>query len=122
MREAQINRKTNEVEIKGNFVIDGEGKAKLNTGFEPLNHLLTLFAFHGLFDLDLEAKGDLQHHIIEDIGITLGQSLKQALSNKKGINRAGYFVYPMDEALSIVALDISGRPNLKFEADFILFL
>jgi len=115
MREAQINRKTNEVEIKGNFVIDGEGKAKLNTGFEPLNHLLTLFAFHGLFDLDLEAKGDLQHHIIEDIGIALGKAFKEALGDKAGINRYGSFSATMDKVVVEANVDISGRPSLEGE-------
>ncbi len=121
MRTAVIERKTNETQIKISLNIDGKGKSNIQTPIKFLSHMLEIFTKNALFDLEIKANGDIdvdQHHIIEDIGITLGQSLKQALSNKKGINRAGYFVYPMDEALSIVALDISGRPNLKFEADF----
>ena len=101
LRKAPIKRKTNEVNIEGEFIIDGTGQAKVNTGFEPLNHLLTLFAFHGLFDLEIKADGDLQHHILEDIGIALGKTFKQALGEKQGINRYGCFT-----------VDISGRPSL----------
>ncbi|MCF7907985.1 MAG: imidazoleglycerol-phosphate dehydratase [Candidatus Omnitrophica bacterium] len=115
MRKAQIKRKTNEVDIKGNFVVDGEGKTKLNTSFEPLNHLLTLFAFHGLFDLDLAAEGDLQHHIIEDIGIALGKAFKEALGDKSGINRYGSFSATMDKVVVEANVDISGRPSLHRE-------
>ena len=81
MRKADINRKTNEVDIKGVLNIDGEGKSQIKTGFEPLNHLLALFSFHGLFDLTLDASGDLAHHIIEDIGIALGKAFKALLAN-----------------------------------------
>lgn len=112
MRETIIERKTNEVDIKGRFSIDGQGKTKVATGLEPLNHLLTLFAFHGLFDLELEAKGDLQHHIIEDIGIALGKSFKQALGDKTGINRYGSFSATMDKVVVEANVDISGRPSL----------
>ena len=112
VRKATINRKTNEVDIKGELVIDGRGKSKVVTGFEPLNHLLTLFSFHGLFDLNLKATGDLQHHIIEDIGIALGKAFKVALGDKTGINRYGSFSATMDKVVVEASIDISGRPVL----------
>lgn len=112
MREAQIKRKTNEVEIRGDFNIDGSGEALVKTSCEPLNHLLTLFAFHGLFDLRIEAKGDLEHHIIEDIGIALGKAFKDALGDKSGINRYGSFSATMDKVVVEANVDISGRPSL----------
>lgn len=112
-RESVIKRKTNEVDIKGCFNLDGSGKTKIDTGFEPLNHLLTLFVFHGLFDLELKAKGDLQHHIIEDIGIALGKALKESLAEKKGINRYGTFSATMDKVAVEANIDISGRPSLQ---------
>ena len=112
VRKATINRKTKEVDIKVEFVIDGRGKAKVVTGFEPLNHLLTLFSFHGLFDLKLQAKGDLAHHIIEDIGIALGKAFKEALGDKAGINRYGSFSATMDKVVVEANIDISGRPVL----------
>ncbi|MBU1043237.1 MAG: imidazoleglycerol-phosphate dehydratase [Candidatus Omnitrophica bacterium] len=111
-RAAVIKRKTNEVDINGSFNIDGSGITKIQTGFEPLNHLLTLFCFHGLFDLQLEAKGDLPHHIIEDIGIALGKTFKQALGEKEGINRYGCFTVAMDKVAVEAVIDISGRPSL----------
>lgn len=112
LRKAAISRKTSEVDIKGELVIDGKGKAKVATGFEPLNHLLTLFAFHGLFDLNLKATGDLPHHIIEDIGIALGKAFKNALGDKVGINRYGSFSATMDKVVVEANIDISGRPSL----------
>jgi len=112
VRKAAINRKTSEVDIKGELVIDGNGKANVSTGFEPLNHLLTLFSFHGLFDLNLKAGGDLQHHIIEDIGIALGKAFKEALGDKAGINRYGSFSATMDKVVVEANIDISGRPVL----------
>jgi len=112
LRRAAINRKTNEVDIKGEFIIDGRGKTKVVTGFQPLNHLLTLFAFHGLFDLNLKARGDLPHHIIEDIGIALGKAFKIALGDKAGINRYGSFSATMDKVVVEANVDISGRPVL----------
>jgi imidazoleglycerol-phosphate dehydratase len=115
MRKEKIERKTNEVDIKGEFVIDGKGNTNITTGFEPLNHLLTLFAFHGLFDLKIEAKGDLQHHIIEDIGIAMGKAFKQALKDMKGINRYGCFSLVMDKTVVEANIDISGRPSLHNE-------
>ncbi len=113
LRKAGINRKTNEVDIKGELVVDGKGDTKISTGFEPLDHLLTLFAFHGLFDLKLQAKGDLQHHIIEDIGIALGKAFKAALGEKEGINRYGSFSLTMDKVVVEASIDISGRPSLQ---------
>ncbi len=112
MRKAQIKRKTNEVEIFGELNIDGKGQTKISTGFEPLNHLLTLFAFHGLFDLELKATGDLAHHIIEDLGIAIGKAFKEALADKSGINRYGSFSATMDKVVVEANVDISGRPSL----------
>ncbi|MFH1094436.1 MAG: imidazoleglycerol-phosphate dehydratase [Candidatus Omnitrophota bacterium] len=111
-RSAKIKRKTNEVDINGKLNIDGSGLTNIKTSFEPLNHLLTLFAFHGLFDLELEARGDLPHHIIEDIGIALGKAFKQALGEKQGINRYGCFTVAMDKVAVEAVIDISGRPFL----------
>ncbi|HLC65753.1 MAG TPA: imidazoleglycerol-phosphate dehydratase HisB [Candidatus Nanoarchaeia archaeon] len=121
MRTALIKRKTKETEISIALNIDGRGNSKINTGIRFLDHMLELVAKHGLFDIKLSAKGDLdvdQHHTVEDIGIALGMAFEKALGNKKGIMRAGYFVFPMDESLAIVAVDISGRPYIKFDADF----
>ncbi|MBU4305195.1 MAG: imidazoleglycerol-phosphate dehydratase [Candidatus Omnitrophica bacterium] len=114
-RSAEIKRKTNEVDITGNLDIDGTGSTAIRTGFEPLNHLLTLFSFHGLFDLELNAKGDLAHHIIEDLGIAMGKAFKQALADKAGINRYGCFTVAMDKVAVEVVVDISGRPSLHGE-------
>ncbi|MBU1121770.1 MAG: imidazoleglycerol-phosphate dehydratase [Candidatus Omnitrophica bacterium] len=113
MRKEQIQRKTNEVDINGEIVIDGSGKTDIKTGFGPLDHLLTVFAFHGLFDLTLNATGDLAHHIIEDIGIALGKAFNQALGDKAGINRYGSFSMVMDKVVVEVNIDISGRPTLE---------
>ncbi|MEO0293276.1 MAG: imidazoleglycerol-phosphate dehydratase HisB [candidate division WOR-3 bacterium] len=121
MRKTSVERKTKETEIKVELNIDGSGTYKIETPIGFLNHSLENFAKHGLFDLQIKAIGDLnvdQHHLVEDCGITLGLSFKKALGDKRGINRAGYFVYPMDEALAVVAVDISGRPYLQFEAKF----
>ena len=112
MRKAEIKRKTNEVDITGRINIDGTGKTNINTGFGPLDHLLTLFSFHGLFDLELNAKGDLGHHIIEDTGIAMGKAFKEALGNKEGINRYGCWTAVMDKVAVKTAIDISGRPSL----------
>jgi len=111
-RNAAIKRKTNEVDIQGMLEIDGTGVSKITTGFEPLDHLLTLFVFHGFINLTLQAKGDLPHHIIEDIGIALGKAFKQALGEKEGIARYGCFTVVMDKVAVEVAVDISGRPAL----------
>ncbi|VVB56949.1 Imidazoleglycerol-phosphate dehydratase [uncultured archaeon] len=121
MRTSTINRKTKETDISIELNLDGSGQYKISTPVGFLNHMLESFSKHGLFDLQLSASGDLQvdqHHLVEDLGIGLGEAFKQALGDKKGINRAGYFVYPMDEALAIVALDFGGRPYLQFEAKF----
>ncbi len=114
-RKATIKRKTTETDIQIEFSVDGKGASKIDTGIPFLDHMLTLFAKHGLFDLKLKARGDLQvdiHHTNEDIGIALGQVLAKALGDKKGIRRYGSFAVPMDETLVRVTLDISGRPSL----------
>lgn len=119
MRTAKISRKTKETKINIMLNIDGKGKYKIETPIGFFTHMFESFVKHGLFDIKLNAKGDLevdQHHTIEDMGIVIGQAFNKALGNKKGINRAGYFIFPMDDALAIVAIDISGRPYLKFEA------
>lgn len=119
-RKAAIKRKTSETDIQLEFTVDGAGSAKVDTRIPFLDHMLTLLAKHGLFDLKLKARGDLQvdmHHTNEDIGIVLGQALAKALGNKKGIRRYGSFAVPMDEALIRVALDISGRPSLYVTQD-----
>jgi imidazoleglycerol-phosphate dehydratase len=121
MRKAKIERKTKETDIKIELNIDGSGKYNIKNPVGFLTHSLENFAKHGLFDIKMKATGDLeadQHHLIEDCAIVLGQAFKKALGDKKGINRAGYFVYPMDEALAVVAVDISGRPYLQFDAKF----
>ena len=121
MRKSIIKRKTNETDINIKLNIDGTGKYKLATKINFMDHMLELFAKHGVFDLDLSAKGDLevdQHHTVEDIGIALGEAFKKVLGDKKGINRSGYFIMPMDESQAIVALDIGGRPKLIFKANF----
>ena len=114
-------RKTKETEIEIKLDLNGSGKSKVDTKINFLNHMLELFSKHGTFNLELKAKGDLQvdqHHLVEDIGITLGQAFDQALGDRKGINRAGFFAMPMDETLAIIAIDIGGRPNLKFDVKF----
>ncbi len=113
MRIAEIKRKTQETDILLKLNLDGTGKVSLQTGIPFLEHMLTLFTVHGLFDLEIKAKGDLEidaHHTTEDIGICLGYALKEALGNKKGIYRYGQAAVPMDEALAEVFLDLSGRP------------
>jgi len=112
MRKAVIKRHTNETEIDLALNIDGRGTYKVSTGIRFLDHMLDLFARHGGFDLQLQCKGDLdvdQHHTVEDVGIALGEAFDKALGDKKGINRAGYFLMPMDETLGIAAVDLSGR-------------
>ncbi|HIH92151.1 TPA: imidazoleglycerol-phosphate dehydratase HisB [Candidatus Woesearchaeota archaeon] len=121
MRCATIRRKTKETDIALALNIDGKGKSTITTSIGFLTHMLESFAKHGLFDIRLRVKGDVdidQHHTIEDTGIALGQAFGKALGSKKGINRAGYFIFPMDEALAIVAVDIGGRPYLKFNGTF----
>lgn len=114
-RKAMVKRKTSETDIQIALTVDGKGKSKVDTQIPFLDHMLTLFAKHGLFDLELKARGDLDvdiHHTNEDIGIALGQALGKSLGLKKGIRRYGSFSVPMDEALILVTLDISGRPSL----------
>ena len=114
MRAAAFDRRTTETQIAGMLVIDGHGRYDVRTGIRFFDHLLELFARHGGFDLTLHATGDLdvdQHHTVEDVGIVLGESILEALGDRKGINRAGYFVMPMDETLAVVAVDLSGRPK-----------
>jgi imidazoleglycerol-phosphate dehydratase len=118
-RTAEVKRKTKETDIAIKLNLDGKGKTAIDTGIGFLDHMLELFAYHGLFDLRIKAKGDLKvdtHHTNEDIGITLGVALKKALKLKKGINRFGQSFVPMDEALARVriVLDVSGRPSLYF--------
>ena len=120
MRSATIQRKTKEVQIRGRISLDGSGRSSVSTGIRFLDHMLELFAKHGLFDLDLRAKGDLDidlHHTNEDIGLALGEAFKKALSDKKGIRRMGSAFVPMDESLARVraVADISGRPHLRWD-------
>ncbi|MBA2744439.1 MAG: imidazoleglycerol-phosphate dehydratase HisB [Chthoniobacterales bacterium] len=118
MRAANIERKTNETKIAARLVIDGTGRYEIATGIRFLDHMLELFAKHGAFDLTLRATGDLdvdQHHTVEDVGIVLGQLFDQALGDRIGINRAGYFVLPMDETLAVAAVDLGGRVALVYE-------
>ncbi len=114
-RTAKLRRKTSETDIRARLNLDGRGHYAISTGIRFLDHMLELFTRHGGFDLGLEARGDLdvdQHHTVEDVGIVLGQAVREALGSKKGINRAGYFVMPMDEALALAAVDLSGRAYL----------
>jgi imidazoleglycerol-phosphate dehydratase len=116
-RHAQVVRETRETKIKAVLILDGSGKSRCRIGLPFLEHMLTLWSAHGLFDLTLEATGDLdvdQHHVVEDIGITLGQALAKALGTKHGINRYGQAVVPMDESLVEAALDLSNRPYLAY--------
>jgi imidazoleglycerol-phosphate dehydratase len=118
-RAASLHRQTAETDIWARINLDGRGRYKVSTGIRLLDHMLELFARHGGFDLELRARGDLdvdQHHTVEDVGIALGQVVRQALGNKRGINRAGYFLVPMDETLAMAALDLSGRPYLVMKA------
>jgi imidazoleglycerol-phosphate dehydratase len=117
LRKAVITRKTGETAIELALTLDGEGRAELETGVPFLEHMLTLFARHGFFNLTVRASGDLPvdaHHLVEDIGLVLGEAFEQALGEKQGINRYGSIMLPMDEALVLVALDLSGRPWLGY--------
>ena len=112
MRRARIKRETSETNISVKLNLDGTGHYRVSTGIRFFDHMLELFARHGGFDLELQAKGDLdvdQHHIVEDVGIALGEAFDQALGSKRGILRAGYFLMPMDETLGLAAVDFSGR-------------
>ncbi|MDP2798527.1 MAG: imidazoleglycerol-phosphate dehydratase HisB [Deltaproteobacteria bacterium] len=116
-RKAKVERKTKETDISLKFSLDGEGKSDINSGIAFLDHMLTLFAAHGFFDLVLRARGDIEvdfHHTVEDIGICLGDALREALGERQGIRRYGQAIVPMDEALCQVAIDISNRPLLVY--------
>ena len=120
MRQAEIIRKTAETDIELKLLIDGSGKSDISTGCGFLDHMLTLFAKHGRFDLSVKCKGDTEvdyHHTTEDIGIALGSAFAQALSDMKGIKRYSDIILPMDEALILEAIDVSGRSYLQFDAD-----
>ncbi|HTP97651.1 MAG TPA: imidazoleglycerol-phosphate dehydratase HisB [Burkholderiales bacterium] len=121
MRAARVNRSTLETQIEVALDLDGSGRARIATGVPFLDHMLEQVARHGAFDLDIEAKGDLHidaHHTVEDVGITLGQAVAQAAGDKKGIRRYGHAYVPLDEALTRVVIDLSGRPGLEFAIAF----
>jgi imidazoleglycerol-phosphate dehydratase len=114
MRHALIDRRTTETQISLSLALDGKGRYHVATGIRFLDHMLELFARHGAFDLRVKATGDLdvdQHHTVEDLGIALGEAVSKALGHRRGINRAGYFVMPMDETLAVAAVDLGGRPH-----------
>ncbi|HJU24383.1 MAG TPA: imidazoleglycerol-phosphate dehydratase HisB [Casimicrobiaceae bacterium] len=121
IRSAEVTRKTSETDITVQLIVDGSGKSKVSTGIGFLDHMLDQVSRHGMLDLTIEARGDLHidaHHTVEDIGIALGQALRQALGDKRGIRRYGHAYVPLDEALSRVVLDLSGRPGLTFHVPF----
>jgi imidazoleglycerol-phosphate dehydratase len=118
VRTAEIIRHTTETNIELRLTIEGKGQYKVSTGIRFFDHMLELFTRHGGFDLDLTCKGDLdvdQHHTVEDVGIALGEAVARAIGDKRGINRAGYFLMPMDETLAIAAIDLSGRTAYAVE-------
>jgi len=118
VRRASIRRDTKETQIRGSLSLEGHGVYQISTGIRFFDHMLELFTKHGGFDLKLIASGDLdvdQHHTVEDVGIVLGQLFAKALGDRRGINRAGYFVQPMDETLAVVAVDLGGRPALVYK-------
>ena len=120
-RSAKIDRKTSETDIKLQLDIDGSGKCTVATGIGFFDHMLTSFSRHGFFDLDCYVNGDLHvdcHHTIEDVGIVLGQAIKEAVGEKKGIKRYGSFILPMDETLVLCAIDLSGRPYFSYDVSF----
>lgn len=122
MRQAQVNRNTLETQISLKANLDGTGKAILDTGVPFLDHMLDQVARHGMIDLEIAAKGDLHidaHHTVEDIGITFGQAFTQAVGDKKGLRRYGHAYVPLDEALSRVVVDLSGRPGMEFNVEFV---
>jgi imidazoleglycerol-phosphate dehydratase len=121
MRKAQVTRKTSETQISVSVNLDGSGRAKLATGVPFLDHMLDQVARHGLLDLEVKATGDLHidaHHTVEDVGITLGQAVAKAVGDKKGIRRYGHAYVPLDEALSRVVIDFSGRPGLEYHVEY----
>lgn len=118
IRKAHVSRKTSETGIELSICLDGTGKCEADTGIGFFDHMLNSFARHGMFDLSVKVQGDLyvdSHHTIEDTGIVLGEAIKRALGDKKGIRRFGYFILPMDETLVLASLDLSGRPYLNFQ-------
>lgn len=120
-RVGKVSRTTKETDISLSINLDGQGKNRIDTGIPFFDHMLDGFARHGLFDLDVSVKGDVEvdsHHTIEDTGIVLGEAIAQALGNKKGIKRYGFFILPMDETLALGAVDLSGRPYLNYQAEF----
>ncbi|MCM1243905.1 MAG: imidazoleglycerol-phosphate dehydratase, partial [Roseburia sp.] len=120
-RAARIERKTKETDISISLSLDGRGESTVNTGIGFFDHMLEGFAKHGFFDLTVSVNGDLQvdgHHSVEDTGIVLGQAIKEALGDKAGIKRYGFFILPMDDALCLCAVDLCGRPYLDFECSF----
>lgn len=120
-RSADITRKTRETDIRLHLNIDGSGKSKVNTGIGFLDHMLEGFAKHGFFDLDVEVQGDLHvdgHHTVEDVGIVLGNAIREAVGSKEGIRRYGFFILPMDDALALCAADLCGRPYFAFDCAF----
>jgi imidazoleglycerol-phosphate dehydratase len=120
-RTSQVKRTTKETDIYMDLNLDGEGKSDIDTGIGFFNHMLEGFSKHGFFDLEVKIKGDLDvdgHHTVEDAGIVLGNAIKEAVGDKKGIKRYGYFILPMDDALALCAVDLCGRPYLNFEAEF----
>ena len=120
MRTAKVERKTGETDVRISLELDGRGESEIKTGVGFLDHMLTLFASHGRFDLKTEAQGDTyvdDHHTVEDIGIALGTAFSQALGQKEGIRRYGYMILPMDEALIMSAVDLSGRSHMSFDVD-----
>lgn len=121
MRKADLERKTKETQIRVKIDLDGTGSSNIETPIPFFTHMLESVAKHSIFNVELFVKGDVkvdQHHTVEDTGIVLGKAVKEALGEKKGINRAGFFVFPMDESLSVVSVDIGGRPFLQFDAHF----
>ena len=119
-RVASVSRKTAETDIAITLGIDGTGASKIGTGVAFFDHMLTLFAKHGLFDLTIKAKGDVDvdyHHTVEDVGLVLGQAFGKALGNKMGIRRYGFFILPMDESLARVVVDLGGRPHLEYRVE-----
>ncbi len=119
-RSASVSRKTTETDIAITLAVDGSGLAQIETGVAFFDHMLALFAKHGLFDLTVKAKGDTDvdyHHTVEDVGLVLGQAFREALGDKLGIRRYGFFLLPMDEALARIAVDLGGRPHLVYRAE-----
>jgi imidazoleglycerol-phosphate dehydratase len=121
MRQAQVTRNTLETQVAVHLNLDGSGKSRLATGVGFFDHMLDQVARHGMVDLDVEAKGDLHidaHHTVEDVGITIGQAFAKAIGDKKGVRRYGHAYIPLDEALSRVVIDLSGRPGLEYSVDY----